>query len=71
MLNEIGIERISNFLLKPADRVIVTVSPGAFQPKKLWSEYFVFSGYLRWQSGEDPALDVKSDLFCAVRKCPF
>ena len=66
-----GIERISNFLLKPADRVIVTVSPALFQPKKLWSEYFVFSGYLRWQSSEDPALDVELDLFCEGEKVPI
>ncbi|MGC6454899.1 MAG: glycosyltransferase [Coraliomargaritaceae bacterium] len=66
-----GIGRIQNFLLEPADRVIVTVSPGLFQPKTLWSERFVFSGYLRWQSPEDPAIEAELEEFCAGEKVPI
>ena len=66
-----GIERIPDFLLEPADRVIVTVSPGLFEPKVMWSDRFVFSGYLRWQSPEDPALDAELEEFCGGEKVPI
>lgn len=66
-----GIEPIRNFLLEPADRVIVTVSPGLFQPQELWSNRFVFSGYLRWQSAEDSRLEEELNQFCAGEKVPI
>lgn len=66
-----GIGRTENFLLEPADKVIVTVSPELFAPKNLWSERFVFTGYLRWQSEEDPALDDYLKDFCGDEKVPI
>lgn len=66
-----GIGRTENFLLEPADRVIVTVSPQLFSPRNLWSERFVFTGYLRWQAAEDPALDSELKEFCGDEKVPI
>ena len=66
-----GIGRTENFLLEPADRVIVTVSKELFQPKQLWSERFAFTGYLRWQAEEDPALDDYLRGFCGDEKVPI
>ncbi|MEM7791323.1 MAG: glycosyltransferase [Verrucomicrobiota bacterium] len=66
-----GIGRTESFLLEPADKVIVTVSPGLFEPRRLWSERFKFTGYLRWQAAEDPALDDYLKDFCREEKVPI
>ena len=65
-----GMGRSESFALEPADRVLVTVSEELFQPKRLWSERFKFSGYLRWQSPEDPQLNAKLDAFCRGERVP-
>ncbi len=65
-----GMGRAASFALEPADKVIVTVSPGLFRPKRLWSERFVFTGYLRWQSPEDPSLDAELEGFCRGERVP-
>jgi UDP:flavonoid glycosyltransferase YjiC (YdhE family) len=62
---------VKSFLLEPADRVIVTVSPSLFQPKRLWSERFYFSGYQRWQAPEDEQLLAEVDAFCAGERVPI
>ena len=51
--------------------MIVTVSKELFQPKHLWSERFVFTGYLRWQAEEDPALDDDLNSFCGGERVPI
>ena len=66
-----GIGRTQSFLLDPADRVIVTVSPTLFMPKRLWNDRFVFSGYLRWQSEEDPGLESRLEAFCKGERVPI
>ncbi|NQY32060.1 MAG: glycosyltransferase family 1 protein [Coraliomargarita sp.] len=66
-----GIGRTKNFLLEPADKVIVTVSSELFQPKHLWSDRFAFTGYLRWQAEEDPELDGVLKDFCGDEKVPI
>ncbi len=66
-----GMGRTENFLLQPADRIFVTVSPGLFTPKRLWNDSFRFTGYLRWQSEEDPALDDYLQDFCGDEKVPI
>lgn len=63
--------RAESFALEPADQVLVTVSPGLFQPKRLWSDRFRFTGYLRWQSPEDSHLDAELDTFCAGERVPI
>lgn len=63
--------RAESFALEPADRVLVTVSRELFQPKFLWSERFKFTGYLRWQSPEDPQLNAKLFAFCQGERVPI
>lgn len=65
-----GIGRTGHFLLEPADRVIVTVSPELFEPKRLWGPRFKFTGYLRWQSPQDAELGAELDVFCASERVP-
>lgn len=65
------LERAESFVLEPADCVLVTVSPALFQPKQTMGARFKFSGYLRWQSPEDPLLTEKLDAFCAGQKVPI
>jgi len=65
-----GMGRSESFVIQPADRVLVTVSPELCQPKHLWSDRFKFTGYLRWQSPESPALGVKLDAFCQGEYVP-
>ncbi len=60
-----------SFVLEPADKVIVTVSPGLFAPKQLWSERFEFAGYLRWQAPEDSSLNDELKAFCGDEKVPI
>lgn len=66
-----GMTRAESFVLEPADKVIVTVSPRLFSPKYLWGNRFEFSGYLRWQSPVDPLLDAKLQTFCGDEKVPI
>ncbi len=66
-----GMGRSESFALEPADRVLVTVSPTLFKPERLWSERFTFSGYLRWQSPEDPKLNAELDAFCQGERVPI
>lgn len=66
-----GMGRTRSFLLEPADLVIATVSPNLFQPKRLWSDRFKFTGYLRWQSPEDPELEGQLQAFCAGERVPI
>lgn len=65
-----GMGRPASFALEPADLALVTVSPSLFKPKQLWSERFKFTGYLRWQSPEDPALGERLEAFCQGERVP-
>lgn len=65
-----GVGLTENFLLKPADRVIVTVSPSLFEPKMLWSARFCFTGYLRWQAAEDAEIGAELEGFCMGERVP-
>ena len=65
-----GMGKPESFVLEPADKVIVTVSPTLFTPKRLWSRRFEFTGYLRWQAPEDPSLDVELEQFCEGERVP-
>lgn len=63
--------RTESFVLEPADRVLVTVSPGLFTPKQIIGDHFRFTGYLRWQSAEDPLLTEKLEAFCEGERVPI
>ncbi|PXA05102.1 hypothetical protein DDZ13_03830 [Coraliomargarita sinensis] len=65
-----GIGRTESYVLEPADKVIVTVSKKLFEPKHLWSDRFRFTGFLRWQSPEDPNLNAEIDAFTEGEKVP-
>lgn len=67
--NEIG--EVDSYLINPADKILVTVSPSLFQPKKLWNEQFKFTGYLRWQSPENEDLDRALHQFCRGEHVPI
>ncbi|MGJ8639639.1 MAG: glycosyltransferase [Opitutaceae bacterium] len=62
--------RSESFVLEPADKVIVTVSPRLFGPELLWNDRFVFAGYLRWQASEDSEIDAELRAFCGEDKVP-
>ncbi|MBT63375.1 MAG: hypothetical protein CML13_09220 [Puniceicoccaceae bacterium] len=66
-----GMGQAESFALEPADLALVTVSPKLCQPKHLWSERFQFTGYLRWQSPEDPELSASLDAFCQGERVPI
>ena len=66
--NEIG--EMESYLINPADRILVTVSPALFKPKKLWNENFSFTGYLRWQAPEDSEKQSAIEQFCQGEKVP-
>lgn len=66
-----GMGRAESFALEPADRVLVTVSPALFLPKRLWGPRFKFTGYLRWQSPEDPQLESDLEAFCEGQRVPI
>ncbi|MDP0500662.1 MAG: glycosyltransferase [Verrucomicrobiota bacterium JB022] len=59
-----------SFLLEPADVALVMVSKALFQPKTLWSDRFVFTGYLRWQSEPNPEIEAAVNAFCEGEKVP-
>ena len=65
-----GMGRARSFFLDPADKVIVTVSPGLFEPESLWDKRFIFAGYLRWQTSESPAIEMELECFCEGEKVP-
>lgn len=66
-----GMERAQSFLLDPADCMLATLSAALYQPRRLWDERFVFTGYLRWQAAEDPAMDLELRAFCGAERVPI
>lgn len=66
-----GMGRAESYVLAPADRVLVTVSKPLFEPKRIWKDTFRFSGYLRWQSPEDAAVDEEVREFTGGERVPI
>lgn len=66
-----GMGRATSYVLEPADRVLVTVSKPLFEPRHPWSPRFRFSGYLRWQSPEDPELEARVAAFTGGERVPI
>ncbi|MDQ8192846.1 glycosyltransferase [Coraliomargarita sp. SDUM461004] len=66
-----GMGRAESFALEPADLALVTVSAKLCQPPRLWSDRFKFTGYLRWQSPEDAALEDTLKNFCQNEAVPI
>jgi UDP:flavonoid glycosyltransferase YjiC (YdhE family) len=61
---------MESYLINPADKILVTVSPALFQPKKLWNQSFSFTGYLRWQAPENVDKSTAVERFCNGEKVP-
>lgn len=67
----VGLGRCQHFVLQPADCVLVAVSPVLMQAKDAqYGPVFHFTGYLRHQSEEDPALEARLDDFCQGDRIP-
>ncbi|WPJ96334.1 glycosyltransferase [Coraliomargarita algicola] len=66
-----GMGQAESFALEPADLALVTVSSKFCKPKRLWSDCFQFTGYLRWQSPEDPDLEATLEAFCQGQAVPI
>ena len=67
--NEIGV--MESYLINPADKILVTVSPKLFKPKKLWNKQFSFTGYLRWQAPRCEKNNIIVEEFCDGEKVPI
>ncbi len=65
-----SVPRFKNFLLGPADLVLVTVSPTLMKTSERISSQFRYTGYLRWQSQEDVALENRLTAFCEGAEVP-
>ncbi len=67
-----GRPKIKHFLMNPGDISLVAVSHKLLNtsPHPSHSK-FQFTGYLRWQSKEDPELDVVLTEFCDGQKVPI
>ena len=65
-----SIDRIENFLLGPADLVLVTVSSDLMKISERAPPRFRYTGYLRWQAGEDAQLERRLEDFCQGAETP-
>ncbi len=66
-----SIPRIKNFLLGPADLVLVTVSPALMKISVGTPLRFRYPGYLRWQAEEDAQLERRLNTFCQGVETPI
>lgn len=69
VLKEKNLPPLDSYLRRPADLCLVAVSPGLMKPPSV-AERFVFTGYLRWQSAPDEALEQKVQAFTQGEKVP-
>lgn len=65
-LRAADLPKVRNFFSRPAERVLVTVPEKLFRvPDAEIDARFRYTGYLRWQSPENPALDAELRAFTA------
>ncbi len=65
-LRAAGLPKVRNFFSRPAERVLVTVPENYFRiPGAEIDPRFRYTGYLRWQAAENPALDAEVRAFTA------
>lgn len=70
-LTRAELPQAQSFLHQPADLCLVTVSKALFEHETpMDPDRFQFSGYLRWQAQEDPALDEDIIAFTGGDKVP-
>jgi len=59
-----------DFILKPSDLVLLIASKDLMAGRGRMDPRFQFTGYLRWQSAEDPAMEQSIASFCQGEKVP-
>lgn len=70
-LREAGLPKVRNFFARPAERVIVAVSGELMRPPHAEIDpRFRFTGYCRWQSPENAALDEEIRAFSGGTRVP-
>lgn len=71
VLKESGLEPTSGFCLNPAQLVLVAVSPGLMKQNLTGIDpRFCFTGYLRYQSPDNPEIEQKLEDFCQGQRAP-
>ena len=70
-LRRAGRPRIKYFMMNPGDLALVAVSKKLLQPNGFKEGAFQFTGYLRWQSEEDPELEKRIVAFTEAQKVPI
>jgi vancomycin aglycone glucosyltransferase len=65
-----GLPRVRDFFSKPADLVLVAVSPGLMKPNCRLNPRFRFTGYCRWQAEDDPTLEQRLNAFTEGQPVP-
>lgn len=70
-LKKAGRPKIKNFLMNPGDLSLVAVSEKLLKPEGPTLGNFKFTGYLRWQSEEDSALEQQLEAFCEDGRLPI
>lgn len=70
ILKKKGLPPMCHFITKPADMSIIGVSPALMKNSERIDERFQFTGYLRWQSEENPALEDTVKAFCGDERVP-
>lgn len=70
-LREAGLPKVRNFFSKPAPRVLVTLSEQLFRiPGAEIDDRFRYTGYCRWQSAENAAIEAEVAEFTRGEKVP-
>lgn len=69
-LEDQGLPRMRNFLMRPAECCLVAVSEALMKPPAGVPARFHFTGYLRWQAPDDPDHERELEAFCAGEQVP-
>ncbi|MEM9159167.1 MAG: glycosyltransferase [Verrucomicrobiota bacterium] len=70
-LKKKGLPPVRDFFSKPAETVLVAVSPGLMRPNIKLHPRFQFTGYCRWQSEKKPEASGLIRTFCGDEKVPI
>lgn len=70
VLAEKKLPRLNGFLRHPADLCLIAVSKKLMQPSRRIAKHFHYTGYLRWQSPENPELEEELKAFTQGERVP-
>ena len=65
-----GLPMVKDFFSKPADLVLVAISPGLMMPRCRLNKRFKFVGYCRWQSSNNPQVERDMEEFTKGEAVP-